>query len=198
MNVRLAKDYSLLASIYYAGGVLNNYYSISLGMITNTEDNGEQNIAVARIGSYINEIIHSGVFIDQKEKEQIHQLNNAGIKTIILPEQPFDQTVAIMLFCKLNAIVEDRLVVTDITVTSLAGDNVRYMFDAEDAFGPFADAGWWVDFEPSWCEHTKDNPSGKIIKMDRKLAWEDIGLGWEKNIQETDNLIAGNFNKKDD
>jgi hypothetical protein len=72
------------------------------------------------------------------------------------------------------------------------------MFDAEDAFGPFAEDGWWIDSEPTWCEHTKDNPSGKIVKMDRKLAWEDIGLGWEENIQETDNLIAGNFNKKDD
>jgi hypothetical protein len=198
MNVRISKEYSLLTSIYYADNILNNYYSISLGMLTNTESNKEQNIAVGRINSYFQDIIQSGVFIEEKEKEQIHQLHNAGIKTIILPEQPFDQIIATMLFCKLNAICEDRLLVTDITVTSSAGDGVRYIFDAEDAFGEFSNDGWWNDPNPSWCEHTKDNPSGKVIKMDRKLTWKDIDLEWEETIPVTDNVVKGNFNKSDD
>jgi len=198
MNVRISKEYSLLTSIYYDDNIVNNYYSISLRMLTNTESNREQNIAVGRISSYFHDIIQSGIFIEEKEKEQIHQLHNAGIKTIILPEQPFDQIIAIMLFCKLNAICEDRLLVTDISVTSSAGDGVRYIFDAEDAFGEFAKDGWWSDPNPSWCEHTKDNPSGKVVKMDRKLTWKDVDLEWEETIPVTDNVVKGNFNKSDD
>lgn len=197
MNVRISKEYSLLASVYYGGGVLNNYYSVSLGMITNTESNLEQNIAVSRINSYLQEIIHSGVFIKQTEKEQIKLLQDAGIKTIILPEEPFDQAVSIMLFCKLNAIAEDRLLVTDINITSSASDNVRYMFDAEDAFGPFADDGWWNDPEPTWSDHI-NSAGGKVIEMDRKLTWDDIGLAWEEQEVQSGNIVQGNFNKKDD
>ena len=170
MNIRLAKDFNLLASVYWNGEVLSNYYSISLGMLTNSESNDEQNIAFGRVDSYIGDILQSGIFISHTDKEQIHQLQNSKIKTVILPEQPFDQSVAIMLFCKLNAICEDKLLITDVTVTSSLSDSVRYMIDAEDSFGPFNEDGWWHESSPDWFDHTTEQAKAKIIKMDHKLT----------------------------
>ena len=153
------------------------------------------------MSSYIGDILQSGVFIQEVEKEQIHQLQNAKIKTIILPEQPFDQSIAIMLFCKLNAICEDKLLITDVTVTSPLSDNVRYMFDAEDAFGPFSEDGWWNDQNPNWFDHTAEHPNTKIIKMDHKLTWEDVNLDWEEKQEKQEsvnNVVKGDFNKTND
>ena len=199
MNVRLAKDYSLLASIYWKGEVLNNLYSINLGMITNTEYNSEQNIAFSRIGSFIGDFIQSGVFIKQDEHEQIQQLQNAGIKTIAVPESPFDQSIAIALFCKLNAICENKLVITDITVTSSLSDNVKYLFDSEDAFGPFDKDGWWNETTPLWFEHdVGQDVDDKVVQFKPNLTWEDINLGWEEPVIEDNNVVEGNFTKTDD
>jgi len=199
MNVRLAKDYSLLASVYWKGDIINNYYSISLGMITNTEHNSEQNIAFSRIGSFIGDFIHSGVFIKQDEHEQIYQLQNAGIKTMTIPEAPFDQSVAIALFCKLNAICENKLLITDITVTSSLSDNVKYLFDSEDAFGPFDEDGWWNETTPIWFEQDiEQDVDDKVVQFKPNLTWEDINLGWEEPVIEDNNVVKGNFIKADD
>lgn len=201
MNIRLAKDYNLLASVYWDEEIMSNYYSISLGMLTNSESSSEQNIAFGRVASYIGDILQSGVFISQSEKEQIHQLQNAKMKTIILPERPFDQSVAIMLFCKLNAICEDKLLITDITVTSSLSDNVRYMIDAEDQFGPFGEDGWWHESNPDWFDHTIGEDNTKVIKMDERLTWENVNLNWEEKEEKEEsinNVVKGNFNKQDD
>jgi len=198
MNVRLAKDYSLLASVYWKDDIITNYYSISLGMITNTEHNSEQNIAFSRIGSFIGDFIQSGVFINKDEKEQIHQLQLAGIKTMALPESPFDQSIAIALFCKLNAICEDKLLITDISVTSSLSDNVKYLFDAEDAFGPFAEEGWWNNESPNWFEQPIDQPDDKEVKFQHKLTWEDINLAWQEPVADNNNVVVGDFTKTDD
>lgn len=198
MNVRLSTELTMFASIYWMGDVTNNLYSIGLGLETNTEDNLEQNVAMGRIRAYIQDLLHSSILINQTFDTQIKQFNDLGFKTITLPEQPFDQSIAIMLYCKLNAICEGKMIVTDITLSSTAGDNVRYHFDAEDAFGPFAEDGWWNEADPSWCEHTSENPSGKVLKMDRKLAWNDLGLSWDGNTPQGDgNVVVGNFGKKE-
>jgi len=199
MNVRLSTELSMFASICWMGEVTNNLYSIGLGLETNTEDNLEQNVAVGRIRTYVQDLLHSSIIIDQQYATQIKQFTALGFKTITLPEQPFDQSVAIMLYCKLNAICEGKLTVTDITLSSTAGDNMRYHFDAEDAFGPFADDGWWHETDPSWCDHSAENPSGKVLKMDRKLTWNDLGLSWDGNTPQDDggNVVVGDFGKKE-
>jgi hypothetical protein len=167
--------------------------------MSNTEDNMETNVAMGRVRYYVNELIRSSVLIDQDFTTVAKQLNECGFKTVTLPEGPFDITVAIMLYCKLNAICEDRLIITDITVSSAEGDNVRYHFDSEDPFGPFAEDGWWNESDPSWCEHSAENPSGKVLKMDRKLTWNDIGLGWDGDTPQDEggNVVIGDFSKKE-
>lgn len=196
MNVRMSTELNLLASMHWMGEVSNNIYSIGLGLMTNTEDNHEQNVAVSRIRYYVNELIRSGVFIDQDYGSEIKQLNACGFKTITLPEPPFDMSVAIMLYCKLNAICENKLIITDVTLSSAEGDNMRFHHDSEDAFGPFSEDGWWNEPDPSWCEHTTENPSGKVLKMDRKLTWGDLGLSWEDPTPEG-NVVVGDFGKKE-
>ena len=197
MNVRLSTELNLLASIHWMGEVTNNVYAIGLGLLTNTENNHEQNVAMSRIRYYINDLIRSGIFIDKEHATNIKQLNSCGFKTIILPEPPFDQSVATMLYCKLNAICEGKLIITDITVSSAEGDNVRFHHDGEDSFGPFAEEGWWNEADPSWCEHTTENPSGKVLELDRKLSWNDLGLGWDESVSDDGNVVIGNFGKKE-
>ena len=198
MNVRLSTELTLLSSIHWLGETRNNLYSIGLGLMSNTENNYHTNIAMARIRCYVNEVLRSGIFIDQKLQEEREHLNAVGFKTIPLPEQPFDQSVAIMLYCKLNAICENNMIITDITVSSVEGDNVRYHFDSEDPFGPFAEDGWWNESDPSWCDHSAENPSGKVLKLDKKLTWHDLGLDWEQPSEEgTGNVVVGDFSKKE-
>ena len=119
--------------------------------------------------------------------------------TMTIPEAPFDQSVAIALFCKLNAICENKLLITDITVTSSLSDNVKYLFDSEDAFGPFDEDGWWNETTPIWFEQDiEQDVDDKVVQFKPNLTWEDINLGWEEPVIEDNNVVKGNFIKADD
>jgi len=198
MNVRLSTELTLLSSIFWSGEVSNNLYSIGIGMTTNSEDNYHTNVAMGRIKIYVNDILRSGIIMDQKYSEAREQFNSCGFKTISLPEEPFDQAVAIMLYCKLNAICENKMIITDITLSSIEGDNIRYHFDSEDGFGPFAEDGWWNEVDPNWCDHTADNSGKKVLTIDKKLTWHELGLDWEPSSNHsTGSVVVGDFNKKE-
>ena len=129
MNVRLQYDIEFLAGIYYDDRLQLNKYDVSMNLLTKTKDSLSTNIAMERLKAFMFDELASTVFINQDNMERAEFLQMLGINVTTLPEEPVDQIVGMMLYYKLNAIMEDRMTVTNLDIASALGDHVWYQHD---------------------------------------------------------------------
>ena len=194
MNVRIEYPAEFLAAVYWEDAVMFNCYRIRCEMVTGTKDHREQNIALERLKFVVFSQLHNSVFIDAREKAAIKRLENAGLRTIPLPEQPVDQIVGMMLYSKLDAVMEGRLLMNQAHLSSDLGENVIYSHSEHETLGPLNQKGWWNESDPA-CS---DNRSGgKVVSISERLTWQSIDLDWSVEEDNTDKNVITLF-KKDD
>lgn len=178
MNVRLLKNWGWNSGIVHEGEYHINTYALSVDLLTATEDHREQNIAYDRMRHWITEVLTDAVMIEQGH-ELVDAFLTTGQRVIEMPTGPADQLVGIMLYRKLNAIMEGRIIVTDISVSSDLGDHMVYLHSDGDAEGPFADSGWWSDSRAVFSSR-RPRKNAKVISMSRQSEWIDLGLDWNE------------------
>ena len=148
MNVQLRHQREFLAAFWIPDDIFNtslvmNHYKIDLRMITATSDQREINVAVARCLYMIDQEFTDTVFVEQCHGDLIEHLEAAGADVTELPAQPVDQIIGIMLYCKLNAVMEQRVRISRLELSSVRGQDVWYAHDENETQGPFDTAGWW-------------------------------------------------------
>lgn len=180
MNVSLQYSIDFMGAIYYDGRLQLNSYSVSLQMLTTSPQAMITNIAMERIKAFVMGELDSVVFIHREHEAQAELLQAVGANVCTLPDEPVDQIIGIMLYCKLNAITEGQLLVTKLDISSSLGDEVWYQHDADDSLGPFAHEGWWhlrsCQKDTLDAEHTPDN----VVKVEL-TGWQEYGLEWPEN-----------------
>ncbi len=184
MNVRLEYDMTWSAAIWFEERLQINDYTAELAIYTNTTDQDDHVTSLARLNHFVYHELANTVFINQSDQEQMQALTSAGINITTLPEQPIDQIIGIALYCKLNAILEQRMIVTDVTIQSNLGDNVRYLHSDQEGLGPCEETGWWFESGPV---HSNFKPTisskRQVVKLNRTPTWRDLDLEWS-GIQE--------------
>lgn len=197
MNVRLQYDIEFLAGIYYEDSLQMNKYDASISLTTATKDVASTNIAMERLKAFVFEELASTVFINQNNMERAEFLQIIGANVTTLPEEPVDQIIGMMLYYKLNAIMEGRMVITSLDISSSLGDGVWYQHDEEDSAGPFAKQGWWHDAS---TQHETIEPSevpDNVVKV-ISTGWYELGLDWPDQAPATGNTVVfGNFPKNE-
>ena len=193
MNVKLQYDFDFLAGIYYEDRLQMNQYSVSVNMITQTADPISTNVAMDRVKYFIHGILDSTVFINQKN-ERAEMLSLFGINVTTLPEEPVDQIIGMMLYYKLNAIMEGRMEIVNLDISSTLGDSVWYQHDEEDLSGPFSADGWW---HKSSMQHQTIEPepvSDNVVKV-MSTGWHEMNLDWPENTSVPANakVLYANF-----
>ena len=201
MNVRLQYEVDFTAGFFFNDMLRMNNYKIRLWMMTTTTDSESHNIAFERIKYFIGQSLDSGVFINKDNEEQCKLLAAAGVKIITLPEEPVDQLVGIMLYCKLNAICEDRMIIGEVEVRSELGGEVTYMHGEDEPIGPYDQAGWWNDANLIHY-HSKITETENIVSLSTIASWRELDLHWPEDeidaAQDTGNTIVfGNFGRDD-
>jgi hypothetical protein len=102
-----------------------------------------------------------------------------------------------MLYYKLNAIMEGRMIVRSLDISSSLGDSVWYQHDDEDPAGPFAQDGWWHDSSVKHNTVDVADLDANIVKVVPD-AWTEYGLAWPGEATETGNTVVfGNFPKNE-
>ena len=200
MNVRLQYDLDFLAGIYYDDRLQLNSYSISMSLLTKTTDALNTNIAMDRLKMFMHGELANTVFINQTAKERAEMLQIMGVNVTTLPEEPVDQIVGMMLYYKLNAIMEGRMTVTQLDLMSALGDSVWYQHDAdEDAPGPFRAEGWWHESTVQHNTVDVEDVGDNVVKVVPN-AWIEYGLTWpEDTVEPTANTVVfANFSKNED
>jgi hypothetical protein len=130
------------------------------------------------------------VFINQANMERAEFLQLGGCNVTTLPEEPVDQIIGMMLYYKLNAIMEGRMVITSLDISSRLGDGVWYQHDEEDSAGPFVPDGWW---HKASIQHETIEPEqvpGNIVKV-ISTGWHEMALEWPENtLPPSDNTVV--------
>jgi len=190
MNVRLQYDLDFLAGVYYEDRLQMNRYTVSLNLLTKTKDSASTNIALDRAKAFVHEALESTVFINQANVERAEFMQMMGIRVTTLPQEPVDQIVGMMLYYKLNSVMEDRMTVTGLDIASSLGDNVWYQHDEDDLSGPFAEDGWWYRASMQHESIERDPEQGNIVKV-MSTGWYELDLEWPENITlASDNTVV--------
>jgi hypothetical protein len=167
-----------------------NRYTVSLNLLTNSKDSAATNIALDRAKAFVHGALESTVFINQDNMERAEFMQMMGIRVTTLPQEPVDQIVGMMLYYKLNAIMEDRMTVTGLDIASSLGDNVWYQHDEDDQSGPFAEDGWWHRASMQHESIEQDPEPGNIVKV-MSTGWYELNLEWPENTAPvSDNTVV--------
>ena len=179
MSARIQRTFEFLAGLHFEEDFYVNQYFVDIYFDINTDSIREQNVALDRIKYFLNERLQNSVFIHSKDTAAIEKYIDAGMKVCTLPEEPYDQIIGIMLFSKLNSITEERLIATDINISSGMSDEVTCCFNIDDNLGPFVEKGWWNHKSTKINNFTGTTKGRKIVKISKtKLDWVDLGLNW--------------------
>jgi hypothetical protein len=87
-----------------------------------------------------------------------------------------------VIICKINTITEDKLIVTDMKISSKICDDVIFYIGYEDSdiLGSVKDA-WWNENNPSVSMTTKKHKKEKIVDLKKdSIDWNTLGLGWKE------------------
>ena len=179
MNVRLKYDLHFNAGVYYNSNTILNNYSLRLWMITNTELAEDQNTAFERMKYFVYNHVDNTMFIDRAEQEQCAKFLQAGLSITTMPGDPVDQLIGIMLYHKLNAIMEQRMTIVETELSSSQGQAMTYLHsEGENTLGVEAPA-WWQSADLAHSDFALPE-SEKVVSMQTTMAWRDLDLAWSE------------------
>lgn len=176
MNAEIEKDFTFLTSIHFENKFQVNLYEMKAYMQILTENAIEQNVAIERLDYFLGDYIDSAVLIKETEEEAINTYRAAGLKICTTPEEPYDQIVGMILINKCNAIMEGRIVMTDITFGSKLSNLIKFNIEHEIAAAEFAGKHWYNKHTLSLHNKTKKD---KIVNLFEQNDWKDVGLTWK-------------------
>jgi len=180
MSTKIQRDFIFQAGIHYENKMLMNVYSLTVTIYVEIDSPQEQNIAMERIKYFLNDCLENSVFINEKEKKAIDKYVHANIKVCTLPAEPYDQIVIEALLLKLNAITENRFVVTEVILSSKMSDGIKFFSDIEDMDPVFdQNDAWWFNPNTSISNLNRIDKKEKIVKLHANPnEWENCLL-WE-------------------
>jgi len=196
MNVRLHYETGFLAGVYFDDRLQLNSYQVGLHLVTRSVVPADSNVALDRVKTFVNGL-NSTVFINSCWLLHEEMMSEMGIDITTLPEEPVDQIVGMMLYYKLNAIMEGRMEITQLELSSVLGDDICYLHDDQDPAGPFAQDGWWNDSSARRRGKTATDSETNVVKITHK-NWREFGLDWpEETSKDTKTVVHVNFSKNE-
>jgi len=199
MNVKIGYTTQFIAAVWWNDRLIMSNYEVTFKLITAGMDPANTNTALDRLKYMLEEYLIDAVFVNHTDIDQIKKLKAAGIKVVVMPEEPVDQIIGMMLYSKISAVMEGHMLVRSIMVSSTAGDSVAYEHDSTESVAPFDQPGWWNSTDPHCEEQTKRNP-GKVFVIAATNQWRDLGLDWvcSKPSEDGNVLVFTEFKKNED
>jgi len=195
MNVRLQYTMNFTAGVHYHQQMIMNNYTLKMFMITNTPVAENNNIAFERLKYFITEL-DSTVFVNSEDQTACQRYLDAGIKITTLPADPVDQIIGVMLFHKLNAIMEERIIMVETELSSLLGDNMIYIHSDNETADNLVIPDWWTAADLVHCD-TDLIDNDKILAMHQAGAWRELDLAWPDTNEsnQTGNIVFADFKR---
>jgi hypothetical protein len=181
MNLKLNWRGEFLAICAYTDKIFPNHFNVELDMLAHTDNPRHQNVAFDRMKVIVNDVFAHGIFVGHENPNLPALIDIYPEKIILLPEEAYDQVIAIALFCKINAVMEKAISCVSVRISSHFGDRVQYQYETGDPMGPFAVAtkskSKKPKFAPWW--NRSDLMSFDADGDIQVTSWDDLDLGWE-------------------
>jgi hypothetical protein len=198
MNVRLQYTMSFTAGVHYNDQLIMNNYLFRAYMITNVKEAELTNTAFERLKYFISEEMDSTVFINSENQEAAQRYVDAGIRITTLPNEPVDQIVGVMLFHKLNAIMEDRISVVETELSSHLGENMVYIHSENEISQDIEIPAWWTSPDITHCELEFGDGDTIFAIPPTSISWRDLDMSWPNEVvTETGNVVFAEFGRDD-
>jgi hypothetical protein len=200
MNVRLKYDLPFTAGIYHNGSFYMNNYTLRVLMATVSEDPDDQTTAFERLKYFIYTCMESTIFIDHAETKQCDLYVQAGLNITTMPGSPVDQLIGIMLYHKLNAVMENRMIVFETELSSAVGEHMVYLHSEEENTVGYVQPEWW---DTADLTHSQFIPANldNVVAIPQATAWRELDLAWADDIagNESGNVVVfADFKKPDE
>lgn len=197
MSTRIEKDFFFQAAVKFQDQFILNMYEITTSMLVETEDTREQNVAIERLNYFLHNILENSVFVVHKDTQSIENFEKAGIKVCTTPEEPYDQVISMILILKLNAIMENKLFITDMILTSKLSEGIKFSMVPEVAESIYEDD--WYNSSSTNIKHINKGNSKrdiKIVNLFEMTEWADVGLGWKDKAKTNEKVLVIEPKKK--
>ena len=179
MNVRIAQLLGITAGAWYDGALEMNQYTIKLWMVTQSVDTEEQNVAFRRAKHFVYSQLENTIFVDDSDPK-FAEFVQAGLNVTTLPGDPSDQLIGIMLFHKLNAVMEDRIRLVEVEVS--AGDGVIYLHGENETPEDLVQPDWWSTVDLTHCDTVPEN-SEKVLSIPPVTNWRELDMAWTESTE---------------
>jgi hypothetical protein len=200
MNVRLKYDLPFTAAIYHNGSFYMNNYTLRVLMATVSDDPNDQTTAFDRLKYFICTCMESTVFIDADETEQCDRYLQAGLRITTMPGDPVDQLIGIMLYHKLNAVMENRMIVYETELSSAMGEYMVYLHSEEENTVGYVQPEWWTTADLTHSDFLPVN-SDNVVSIPQATTWREVNLEWLDDLDDDDNsgnvVVFADFKKPD-
>jgi hypothetical protein len=200
MNVRLRYDLPFTAGIYHNGQFYMNNYNLRVLMATVSEDPNDQTTAFERLKYFVHACMESTIFIDVAETDQCNRFIQAGLDITTMPGAPVDQLIGIMLYHKLNAVMENRMIVYETELSSAVGEYMTYLHSEDENTVGYVQPEWWSTPDLTHSEVAINN-SEKVLTIHQISLWRELELAWADDAvgDESGNIVVfADFKKSDD
>lgn len=197
MNVRLQYTAQFIAGVHYHDRLIMNNYTFRVYMVTNVVESEQTNTAFERLKYFVNEEMASTLFINSENIDACQKYLVAGMDITTLPNEPVDQIVGVMLFHKLNAIMEGRISILEVECSSQLGDNIVYIHSENEVTNDIILPDWWTTADVVHCDTDLIN-SDNVLSLLRSNVWKELDLEWPgEEPKETGNIVFADFGKDD-
>jgi hypothetical protein len=188
MNVRIAQLFCFNAGAWYGDELEMNQYTIKLWLVTKSMDLLEQNIAFCRARHFIHNQIENSIFMNSNDPK-CSEFVRLGLNITTLPGDPADQLVGIMLFHKLNSIMEDRIRLLEIEIST--GDAVVYLHGEDETAEFLERPDWWATSDLVHSDYAAPD-SNNVVAIPQSTVWRDLDLAWpdDPNGDDSGNVVV--------
>jgi hypothetical protein len=178
MLTKVQKEFTFQTALHFEDKYMINYYEMLAIMEIMTEEPLDQNIAIERMTYFLNSTIENVIFIPSEKVEAIEKYQLAGIKVCEVPEEPYDQIIGYLLTNKCNAIMEGKIIVSEIIFGSKLSNLIKFHINGEIAGMEYPNKQWYNDKNNTVSLSKNKN---KIVKLfDQHDSWKDLGLIWQQ------------------
>ena len=135
--------------------LFQNEYNVKLFITPHTADLTEQTQYFDRLKNLF-ELVFNNTITTWREEKLYHTLTKTSNNRFIeLPKPPYDQIMAAVCFCKTNSILESKITVNKLELSSWQGDGITYSVDKDGKELLLLDTlNWFTEkynnFDPWW------------------------------------------------
>lgn len=180
---------SFTAAVYYGDETRMNNYQLTVWMTTNSHDASSHNVAFERVKYFVYDCLDSTVFVNQSNQDQCQRFMDAGMRITTMPGEPVDQLIGLMLYCKLNAIMEDRILVDETEISSALGESIVYLHSENEITDVGTVPDWWTSADDAHSDYVALDVD-KVVAMPGNSIWRELDLSWPEPV---DHANTGNI-----